>query len=234
MSSVAGLYTFGGFNPLSITGCKLWLKADALVLNDGDAVSTWTDSSGNSNNATGVTTTRPLYKTGIINSKPSVLFDGTDDFLTLTANPSIQPLTVFLVVQPTLNTASQKSYACMAHGDATTFFLVAKLSTNFWGTFAVSDLSSTNALVSGTPYLLENTAASGGVTKTFLYQRGVQVASSGNQESGSGTPGALGKDLTNAGREYAGYIAEVLVYDTVLSSGNRILVENYLIAKYNL
>ncbi len=112
------------------------------------------------------------------------------------------------------------------------FFIVAKLSTNFWGVFTTGDVSSTNALVSGTSYLLENTAAT---TSTFLYQRGVQVATSATTEIGSGTQTyTLGKDPVNANREYSGYIAEVLIYNTVLSSGNRALVENYLIAKYAL
>lgn len=224
------------FTPLRIPGCKVWLKANSLSLSDGDPVSTWPDSSGNANDVTGVTTTRPLYKTGIINGLPSVLFDGTDDFLTFTANPTgASGISAFLVVQPTLNTASQKTYAVFIHNNTGTsqgLFMVAKLSTDFWGTFTGSgDLSSTNALVSGTPYLLENTSAS---VSVFLYQRGVQVATVAATEVGSGAPGAIGKDTTNANRQYAGHIAEVLVYDTVLSSGNRTLVENYLIAKYAL
>ncbi len=234
MADSPGLFTFAAapFDPLSITGCKLWLKADALVLNDGDAVSTWTDSSGNANHATGITTTRPLYKTGIINGKPAVLFDGTDDFLTMTANPTIQPLTTFVVTQPTLNTASQKGYATIVCGAGTnTFFIVAKLSTNFWGTFTVSDLSSGNALVSGTPYLLETTCDTG---TTYIYQRGLQVNTTNFAEAGTGATGSLGKDTINAGREYAGYIAEEIVYNTVLSTANRQYVENGLIAKYAL
>jgi hypothetical protein len=45
---------------------------------------------------------------------------------------------------------------------------------------------------------------------------------------------SLGKDLVNANRQYAGHIAEILEYNTVLSSGDRVTVENYLIAKYAL
>lgn len=65
----------------------LWLKADAITgLADSDPVATWPDSSGNGYNATqGTAGDRPLYKTGIINGRPAVLFDGTSDYLATTA-----------------------------------------------------------------------------------------------------------------------------------------------------
>ncbi len=234
MADSPGLFTLSSFSPTDIAGCVLWLKANSLVLNDGDPVSTWTDSSGNGNNFTGVTTTRPLYKTGIINTLPAVLFDGTDDFMTGPASLGTSNKSVFLVIQPTLNTASQKSYATFIHGESgggPGIFMVARLSTNFWGTFALADVSSGNALISGSKYLLENTSQT---NPLFLYQRGVQVATDTNTETGSGSAVGLGKDLGNAGREYAGYIAEAIWYNTVLSSGNRVLVENYLIGRYAL
>jgi hypothetical protein len=169
-----------------------------------------------------------VLHTNIINGHPAVQFDGTDDFMIRTGSTGIQPCSIFLVVQPTLNTSSQKTYATFIQS-ASGYFIVAKLSTNFWGTFTGTDLSSTNALTSGTSYLLENTAAG---NSTFLYQRGVQVATRVATEVGS-SDSRLGADA-NVNRQYAGYIAEAIVYDTVLSSGNRGLVENYLIAKYAL
>ena len=63
------------FDPSTITGCKLWLKADSLALSDGAAVSTWPDSSGLSNDATQATAgNKPIYKTSIVNGKPVVRF----------------------------------------------------------------------------------------------------------------------------------------------------------------
>lgn len=223
-----------GFNPSKISGLKLWLKANAITgLNDGDPVGTWLDSSGSGNDVTQSTSgSKPLYKTGIINGLPTVLFDGSDDFMS-GAKPSNRPLTQFIVTQPTLNTASQKSYAMFCHS-ADQSFLAARLSTNFWGTFTspTGDLSSTVALVSGTNYLLEHTAT----TDTFLYQQGTQKATRVQPESGpsGSTTFGLGKSLITANRQYAGHIAELIHYDSVLSSGDRGLVETYLINKYAL
>lgn len=67
-------------DPTTITGCKLWLKADVLVLSDGDPVATWPDSSGLGNDATQATSgNRPTFQTNEINtSLPVVRFDGGD------------------------------------------------------------------------------------------------------------------------------------------------------------
>lgn len=225
------------FSPTKIAGCQLWLKANIIAASNNDPISSWADSSGNGNTFSQATGgNQPLYKTSIINGLPTVLFDGTDDFMSHTGNLTTQPNTVFVVTQPTLSTASQKNYACFFH-DGGQSFIVAKITTSFWGTFTTptGDLSSTNALTSGSNYLLECTTTSTGGS-VFLYQKGVQVATrAGAAVTGpGGTNVGLGKDLINSNRQYAGHIAEVIYYDTVLSSGNRALVENYLIAKYAL
>lgn len=225
------------FNPLSVSGCLVWLRADTLVLNNNDPVGSWPDSSPTGNTFEQATAgNKPLFKTNIINGLPTVLFDGVDDWMQQTAGPAniVQPLTGFVVSQPTLNTASQKNYATMLHTTQAGLFMVAKITTSFWGTFTTGtgDLSSTNALTSGSNYLLENTATT---SSTFLYQRGSQVATRAETEVGSGGGrSAIGKDIVNANRQYAGHIAEVIVYNTVLSSADRVNVENYLISKYAL
>lgn len=78
-------------NP-SGAGATLVLDARFISgLNDGDAVSTWTDRSGAGNNATqGTALNRPLYRTGAngINRNPAVFFDGSNDFLSSAVAPA--------------------------------------------------------------------------------------------------------------------------------------------------
>jgi len=66
------------------SGLKLWLKADALALNNDDLVNTWTDSSGSGNHATAAGALRPTYKSAAsvlgpdsVGTAPAVLFNGT-------------------------------------------------------------------------------------------------------------------------------------------------------------
>src|SRR5262245_56511912 len=83
-----------------MVGLALWLKADAITgLVDNDPVASWVDSSGSSNTATqGTAAARPLYKTGILNGKPVVRFDATDDGMTTTNNVfNTAPWSIFVV-----------------------------------------------------------------------------------------------------------------------------------------
>ena len=70
------------FTPTDLAGLRLWLKADSLVLSDGDPVLTWADSSGNGNTVSqGTGSLWPIYKTAIVNSLPVVRVDGVDDVM---------------------------------------------------------------------------------------------------------------------------------------------------------
>lgn len=87
--------------PTDVTGSalSLWYKADSLTLNDGDAVSSWTDSSGNNRHATMSGSNRPVYKTNIQNSYPSIRFDGSNDYLLITSSFTFNPgMTISIVV----------------------------------------------------------------------------------------------------------------------------------------
>lgn len=81
-------------------GLVLWLKADAITgLVDNDPVTTWSDSSGNGNDATQATgDNKPLYKTNIQNGLPIVRFDGSNDQLRTPSITLAQPLTILAVV----------------------------------------------------------------------------------------------------------------------------------------
>lgn len=74
------------FSPASLSGLQLWLDADdaaSLTLVSG-AVSQWGDKSGKANHATqGTAAARPTVLANILNGKPVVRFDGSDDSLSL-------------------------------------------------------------------------------------------------------------------------------------------------------
>ena len=58
---------------------KAWFSADSIALRDGDAVSTWPDTSANGHYATATEGNRPTYR--IIDGVPLVHFDGVDDYM---------------------------------------------------------------------------------------------------------------------------------------------------------
>jgi len=107
--------SYGGgsaFSPASIAGLQLWLDASQITgLNDGDAVTTWPDLSGNGNNATQATgSKKPTYQTSEQNGRPGVLADGVDDFLQTGGFARTQPHAVWFCLRlanttPGINTS---------------------------------------------------------------------------------------------------------------------------------
>lgn len=79
---------------------KIWHKADALTLNDGDPVSSWTDSSGNGKHAVNATTDeQPTFQTNEVNGLPVVRSDGSNDMLTITGHGITKPYTLAVVLK---------------------------------------------------------------------------------------------------------------------------------------
>jgi len=77
---IANVPSVSGPGGIATTNVKLWLKADALSLTDGTAVSSWTDSGPLGLHAVQSTSNlKPVFKTSILNGKPSIRFDTAND-----------------------------------------------------------------------------------------------------------------------------------------------------------
>ncbi len=107
LSGLSGLFG-GGEIPLTIDGLQLWVKADEGVFqnsvksvratSDGDVIGVWEDQSGNGNDISQATTAnKPILKLDILNSRPIIRFDGTDDRLINSTFSLSQPFTTFVV-----------------------------------------------------------------------------------------------------------------------------------------
>jgi len=59
-----------------------WYKADSISGSDGDAIASWSDSSGNGNTASqAVTARKPTLQTAELNGSSVIRFDGTNDIV---------------------------------------------------------------------------------------------------------------------------------------------------------
>jgi hypothetical protein len=79
------------FLPSSLSGLSLWLKADAGVTLDGSDVIAWADQSNNGNNATSFSN-NPIYNTSDLNSKPTISLTSMSDYIERVFSISINPL----------------------------------------------------------------------------------------------------------------------------------------------
>lgn len=192
--------------------------ADALVLNDADPVGTWTDSSGLGNNATqGTAGFKPLYKVGILNGKPVVRFDGTDDKIGPTLTVA-QPDTIFIVLSN--NGVNDKHFVDTSGANRQLIGVSGGVQTMYAG----------GALVSGpdsvTAFQILTGVFNG--TSSKLYRNGQQIGA-GNAGTNSSTDiliGGIGGAFMDC--------AEVLICEALLSDSQLRGVHKYLGQKYAL
>lgn len=86
------ILTYRPFEPTEISGIKGWWKADSIAQADGSSISAWLDSSGNEAHMyQSSASAQPTLQTNELNGYPVVRFDGTNDFMNLTAPFDVQP-----------------------------------------------------------------------------------------------------------------------------------------------
>ncbi|HQQ97542.1 MAG TPA: T9SS type A sorting domain-containing protein [Cyclobacteriaceae bacterium] len=233
----------------------LWLKADAgtSTTTNGAALSAWTDQSGNANNAAQATPAlQPLYKTNVINGMPAIQFDNTAganaDVLIIPDNNNLDNtsgLTIFAITQPNtldgaarvivskrVNVGNQESYMV--------FFLTSdKLNFDIDGNG--DRFATATTFVANTNYLIgmvyDGTLAAASRVRVFVNE--TLDNASARSESSNTIPNYASDitiGLTNVadGRPYGGHIAELIIYRTALNVAERLVVSNYLSAKYNV
>lgn len=203
------------FDPSSLSP-SAWWKADAITgLTDGQVVTTWLDSSGNSKDVTQATVAnKPLYKTAIVNGKAVVRYvDSTDE---LAVGSVAQKTVLAVATMPAgVDGAVVQGTAYMYRANADGFLRI----------YGGTEFTTAGAITGGTFYVLGavfNGASSVATVNGTTYNGNAGVAGTGSLSIGSGT-----------GRT-AGDVAEVIVFSTVLSAADRRSVESYLGAKYGI
>ena len=195
-----------------------------LSLNDGDAVSTWTDETGNGYDLTAGSA--PSYVASGLNGNPIVQFDGSGNYLDAAFTTVSQAFHIFIVVtQRRINTSSSERYMGSADSTNWTFQQLADADdvNMFAGSnFNNSGVADTNAHIYSCLYDGSNTT---------LRQDGTIIAT-GN----AGTNGMDGLTLgtNNNGDNPAPIdVAECLVYP-MDKSGVQSDVESYLADKWGI
>jgi hypothetical protein len=223
---------------VGIPGLVAWYKATDLALNDNDPVSSWADASGNGYTLTGTTTTRPLYKTNVVNSLPAVLFDGVDDFLTNAAFKNFgDAYTIYAVISYTTSGPSPQAPMEISNGTVNTGVSFADFGDGN-SAFRAHDASA-NRTVTGADYRDSTFRLHDGLldgsTVTYLVN-GTSVGTPAAYTS----PNALTQNqidlgrLTFAGFIFKGYWAELIVCNQYHESAMRAILHAYFASRFNL
>jgi alpha-tubulin suppressor-like RCC1 family protein/predicted small metal-binding protein len=221
-----------GAAPADLTGLKLWLAGDrGLVTNATGQVSQWLDQSGNGNHATQAgATARPSAVASGIWGKPSVRFDGVNDRLEFAPidGSSFSVVMVYNMTGhkawagPINNKVSGKSGFQVVAGTADTGIYVPHLA--LWNGSAESgNKRCVSALALPTGPQVQVWTSDG-----HYYQQGIEQGVA----NGVGGWASYGAYIGCGWNYMAGDIAEVMVYDHVLTTADRQSLETYVAQKY--
>lgn len=226
------------FAPNQVAGLQLWLDATRITgLADGAAVATWEDVSGNARNATAAGAARPLYKTGIVNGKPVVRFDGTDDFMDLGDNVGDDKATYTLMVvaRRATYTAQQPwlSNRHLVNAETDTYYGIDGTGAQFvfQDSAIPSPLAGGSVLTNGNAYALMLVVTP---AARQLYLAGATNGDDAATNSATRIfSGYIGKD-TGTGDFLAGDIGEILTYSAALTTAQRAALFAYTLAKWGV
>jgi len=232
----------------SSSNIQLWFRADAGVTTNGTGnVSVWADQSGIANNATNLTlANQPLWIDNALNGKPVLRFDGVNDELSTLNNVNLtNGLSIFIVAM----NAVRKDYNGLfrihsapysGSSDLEIYWQAGSSGSgnpvyglNRGGTFG--GLQAINVQPPAGNYYLYDVIAST-IAETQRVS-GVTPSSSplGAPKLPAGVnPAHIGIGVGFTSGILQGDIAEVVVYNTALSTTDRTFVENFLADKYGL
>ncbi|MDI1354768.1 MAG: T9SS type A sorting domain-containing protein [bacterium] len=231
----------------------LWLDANSGVYNNagttlasnGNDVQQWNDRSGNAKNASqSVTGVRPNYVTNVLNGFPVLRFTAATNDIILAAGVSTANVaSVWAVASyaslPSSNPgiligAPPGTGTNVAAGDKCIgMWASSGAGTQVWGRGIQSDnttqnISQVTTLTGSTFYIINNIYRSSGINQF------VNNTAAGNNAGHNGTLRSWADvSVGRQGNEsWNGDIAEVIFYNTEVNSAQRIIVDNYLAAKY--
>ncbi len=218
-----------GFSPIDIGGCILWLRSDLGITKDGaDRVENWADQSGSGYNFAQITDSKkPIWTADQINGYPALVFDGIDDWLSNAAIALSQPATVFIVakyVTPNNNAALFDGETGV--GNTGRWVMDSGLgSAGHYELYAGSGIYSSESISMDTWHLFIG-VINGASSSLQIDNNALNNGNVGANNLDKMILGALG--YTVPAWFFKGGIREFIIYNSVLSEADRLLVKNYL------
>ena len=244
-----GTQRYFAFDPRTIPTCVLWLDgadsnvmfSDVLGLTPvapGGTIARWSDKTTNANDAIQSTASqRPTYTASGQNGSNVVTFTGSSsNDLSFAGATTFPPGTAgysaFLVGKTTLGATAQTFFRWGGITAGSSFRLGANASSQLIQDYFGVGTSTDTASVSNTTFLFSSSSTT---TTAGPYKNGTIFTTPTTYAYNFGTPalGILGS--ADTGLQYlTGFVAEVIVYTSNLSTFDRQQVEGYLAWKWGL
>lgn len=219
----------------------IWFRADRGVLNnsdaeasDGEAVKTWMDQSGNSNDVmqtTGIQ--QSLLADAVINGRPVLRFDGNNDYMNAELSSLSAPLTLLAVGRFTASGADDHLMSMGDEVNPAKTVSISRESDDRYYAFTDNAKWYGPALSDDTPYLI-HAGHNIGAPRHELFLNGT-AQSPADYSTSVITDGSLCLGASRSlGNFLGGDIAEFIIYRQRLNDAQKIIVENFLAAKYGI
>lgn len=218
----------GNWSPLDLPSLVAWFDASdtATITESGGAVSQWDDKSGNGYHLTSSGTRKPMTGTRTQNGLNVLDFDGSnDDMLNASVNFS-QPTTQFVVA---IVDASDEVRSITDGASGRQSIVIGKVGATEDNIYAGTQLFAGSGATVGA-WVAISAVFNGGSSQFWRDGTSAASGSAGSQALTQlyvmSNRGAGGSFFTDGG------LAEVIIYDSALSDGDRESVEAYLATKW--
>lgn len=232
--------SISGFDPRSIAGCQLWLDAaDTSAVTGTTTVTAWRDKSLTASSTTSYAGT-PALTTNAINGRSAIFLNGSSSLTGATTGGGTT-LTVCIVATQSSTCATNGGLVCLGRTGFLDWNDAGSLAiTNFVGVGSgqmgctrVANTQTTNTGVA-TPFVY-TLVFDGTFANTYLNGTAQTALNLPNSSTFAYTTYKIG---TRAGSSedkfWTGYIGEVIIYNTPLTTTERQSVESYLANKWNI
>jgi len=236
------------------TNNVLWLKADAGTSSstNNTPISSWNDQSGN---ALGVTQTvsaqQPSFATSIMNGFPAIQFDnstssGQNDKMIGIDSPLLDNTsgyTFFTATRPQNLDGAARAIVSKRTGvsvDQSFMFFYYTSNKLYIDLQTTDNRFASNLTYSNNVNFLSSLVYDGSVTtasRCALYSEeslDKYASETATIIPDNASPLLIGTTDASDGRPFGGYVAEIILYREALGAAQRIIVNNYLSAKYNI
>lgn len=221
---------------------KVWLDANRGITIVAGGVNVWADQSGNAFNATANgAAARPVLVAGSVNGYPSLDFDGANDEMWINDNAALDLTQWHFFIVPIVDVAKDYNAWLTKGNDGQENYEMLSYATNnihtplyFTDATRTSPSSGNNVVSTANFNIIEYSYSTGAGRDVYQNYGSIYTDNENKTPATNNFSVYIGNEKNIAGRFASGDLAEVIMYNAPLNPAQRIIVNNYLAAKYNL
>jgi hypothetical protein len=218
-----------------------WFDANRGVSAPSSNVTSWTDQSGNGLVATPPSSSaKPTLVTSSVNGYPSIDFDGNNDELWVPHTASLNLTSWHFFIVPIVDLGKDYNAWLTKGNDGNENFEMLSYSTNnihtpiYWTDATRTFPSTANAILNTSTFeIIEYSYASSTGRREYKNATSIYTDSENKTPQTNSFDMYIGNEKATTGRFADGDLAEVVGFNGVLNNAQRIIINNYLAAKYN-